>query len=272
PGIPFIYYGEEVGMTGSGADENKRRPMQWTAGTYSGFSTHVPWEGIGSNYLTNNVATMSQDSGSLLSHYKKLVHIRNEHTPLRKGYFLNVNCSDSNDLAYARIFEDNAVVVISNFGSGVSNPAISIPVSSLRSGTYYIKELYSGIPMGTLVINGNGGFENWQPTTGSLAGKETWILSLSSKDPGSVSDITQENIGMVLSPNPAKLQVRAKLNQSLSGNVLAEVLSVSGNCVYSSAFTGDQVIIPTSALAAGVYFVKISCGGKSVISRLAVVK
>lgn len=272
PGIPFIYYGEEVGMIGSGADENKRRPMQWSAGAYAGFSTHVPWMGVGSNYLTNNVATMSQDSGSLLSHYKKLVHIRNEHAPLRKGYFLNVGCSDSNDLAYARIFEDNAVVVISNFGSGVSNPTISLPVSSLHSGTYYIKELYSGITMGTLLINGNGGFENWQPTAVSLAGKETWILSLSPKDPGSVSDITRENIGMVLSPNPAKLQVRVKLNQPLSGNALAEVYSVSGVCVYSSAFTGDQVIIPTASLASGVYFVKISCESKSVISRLAVVK
>jgi len=272
PGIPFIYYGEEVGMIGSGADENKRRPMQWTAGTYAGFSNHVPWEGVGSNYLTNNVATMSQNSGSLLSHYKKLIHIRNEHAALRKGYFLNLNCSDSNDLTYARIFEDNAVLVISNFGSVLSTPTISLPVSSLHSGTYYINELYSGIPMGTLIINGNGGFVNWQSTGHSLAGRETWILYVSPKDPGSVSDISRDNIGMVLSPNPAKLQVRVKLNQPLNGDAMAEVFSVAGNCVYSLPFEGDQVTIPTSALAAGVYFVKISCGRKSGISRLAVIK
>ena len=272
PGIPFIYYGEEVGMIGSGADENKRRPMQWTAGTYAGFSTHVPWEGVGSNYLTNNVASMSQDPGSLLSHYKKLIRIRNEHAALRTGYFLNVSCSDSNDLAYARIFEDNAVLVISNFGPVMSNPTISLPVSSLRGGTYYIKELYSGITMGTLLLNSNGGFVNWQSAGRSLAGRETWILSLSPKDPGSVSDLSRDNIGMVLSPNPAKLRVRVKLNQPLSGDALAEVFSVSGNCVCSLPFEGDEVTIPTSTLTAGVYFVKISCGSKSGISRLAVVK
>ena len=272
PGIPFIYYGEEVGMIGSGADENKRRPMQWTAGAYAGFSTHAPWEAVGSNYLTNNVTTMSLDSSSIFSHYKKLIRIRNESASLRKGYFLNVDCSDNNDLAFARIFEDNAVVVISNFGSGASNPSISLPVSSLRTGTYYIKELYSGILMGTLVINGNGGFENWQSAGNSIAGRGTWILSLSLKDPGSVSDISRNNIGLELSPNPAKLQVRVKLNQPLTENALAEIYSASGNCVYSLPFTGNQVIIPTAGLPAGMYFVKISASGKSGIRQLLVTK
>src|SRR6185295_273775 len=44
PGIPYVYYGEEIGMKGNGADENKRRPMQWTSSSNAGFTTGSPWE------------------------------------------------------------------------------------------------------------------------------------------------------------------------------------------------------------------------------------
>jgi glycosidase len=43
PGVPFIYYGEEIGMTGTKPDEDIRRPMQWDAGPNAGFSTGSPW-------------------------------------------------------------------------------------------------------------------------------------------------------------------------------------------------------------------------------------
>jgi alpha-amylase len=272
PGIPFIYYGEEVGMIGSGADENKRRPMQWTDGAYAGFSTHVPWIGVGNNYLTNNVSTMTQDQGSLLTHYKKLIRIRNEHAALRRGYLLNVNCTDINVLSYARIYEDNAVVILSNFGSQLSTPSITLPVSSLPAGTYYVTELYGGISMGTLTIDSNGGFSSWHPTDDSLAGRDTWILLISSRNPGSVSEISTTEIGMTLVPNPATLQVQVNLYQPLHENYLAEVFTSSGSCIYQVQFTGDQITISTLGLPAGVYFVKISCGGKSRLCPLIVMK
>ena len=43
PGIPFIYYGEEIGMIGTGAHENIRRPMQWSNSVNAGFSNSAPW-------------------------------------------------------------------------------------------------------------------------------------------------------------------------------------------------------------------------------------
>ena len=73
PGIPFIYYGEELAMVGTGAHENIRRPMQWSSATYAGFSSASPWYSIGPNYQTNNVEVMDANPNSLLNHYKKLV-------------------------------------------------------------------------------------------------------------------------------------------------------------------------------------------------------
>lgn len=272
PGIPFIYYGEEVGMIGSGADENKRRPMQWTPGTYAGFSTHIPWESVGTNYVTNNVETMMQDQGSLLEHYKKLIRIRNKHAALRRGYFLNVNCSDVNVLSYARVYEDNAIVVLSNFGTGASNPSVTLPVSSLPAGTCYITELYSGILMGTLTIDSNGGFSGWHSAANSLAGRSTWILLISPTNPSSVPEISPDGLEMSLYPNPAKLQVQVKLARPLKEDGLAEVYTSLGNRIYQMPFTGDQTIIPTADFPSGAYFVKISCGSKSKFSRLVVMK
>ena len=76
PGVPFLYYGEEIGLTGQKPDADIRRPMRWTAGTNAGFSTGTPWEALGSGPAQANVAAESADPASLLAHYRRLIALR----------------------------------------------------------------------------------------------------------------------------------------------------------------------------------------------------
>jgi len=74
PGMPFVYYGEEIGMIGAKPDETIRTPMQWSAKPGGGFTSGTPWESPQSDWMTKNVAAQAPDPASLLNHYRRLIH------------------------------------------------------------------------------------------------------------------------------------------------------------------------------------------------------
>src|SRR5690606_37353891 len=78
PGTPYLYYGEEIGMTGGKPDELIRKPMQWSTQTDAGFSDAKPWQELAKGWEETNVETESADPESLLNWYKALINTRNQ--------------------------------------------------------------------------------------------------------------------------------------------------------------------------------------------------
>src|SRR5207245_3297824 len=76
PGAPFLYYGEEVGLQNgpTSADESKRTPMPWSSS--GGFTTGTPWFPYATGLAVNNVASQTNDPGSLLSYYRNWIAAR----------------------------------------------------------------------------------------------------------------------------------------------------------------------------------------------------
>jgi len=138
-GTPIVYYGEEIGMKTtppvrredvrdpigrSGWPREKgrdgeRTPMQWDESENAGFSKAKPWLQVPSTAKTHNVADEARDPNSVLSFYKKILKLRHSNKELMDGNYIPLNESDTNVLAYLRIYKDQAVLVALNM-SGTS--------------------------------------------------------------------------------------------------------------------------------------------------------
>jgi alpha-amylase len=145
PGMPFVYYGEEIGMIGAKPDETIRTPMQWSAESGGGFTSGTPWESMQSDWTTKNVAAQATDPGSLLNHYRRLIHFRNAHSALSKGALAMVSASDPAAAAFLRSSTDETILIAVNFGDRAIDrfvATITTPAGS-GSGTYRLEPLYA---------------------------------------------------------------------------------------------------------------------------------
>ena len=163
PGVPFLYYGEEIGMLGKKPDEDIRLPMQWTSEANGGFTTGTPWRRPNSDYPTKNIALQSADPNSLLSLYRALIHIRNNHAALRVGDFSLIESGDKSVFASLRFSRAETILVIVNLSSQpVSDYALNLEQGSL-SGNYVIAPLLDNGTFTSPIITAQGGFENYKP-------------------------------------------------------------------------------------------------------------
>lgn len=147
PGIPFIYYGEEIGMTSLNSyrgDLNLRTPMQWTAGPQAGFTTGTPFRKPNVNYTNFNVETEIADPASLLNHYKKLIAARNSSSALSQGEFLPVRSSYPLAIySSLRVFQNENVLVAVNFGSRNTNVTVNFTGTPIVGKKFdNVKDLY----------------------------------------------------------------------------------------------------------------------------------
>ncbi len=163
PGIPFIYYGEEIGMSGSKPDEMIRTPMQWTNENGAGFTSGKPWEPVNSDFSTVNVAKQMGNNNSLLEYYKTLIQLRNNHTALRVGKTFIAGSKSNKLVAYLRASKDKILLTIINIDdSPATDPQLELKVGPL-SGNYEAVSLLDNSSVGSLQSNAKGGFEAYAP-------------------------------------------------------------------------------------------------------------
>lgn len=150
-GTPYIYQGEEFGMTNPYFDEiskyrdiestnnykilldkgcseeeaieilmqksrdNSRTPVQWNDSENAGFTTGTPWIGVPENYKKINTEAALKDKNSVFYHYKKLIDLRRNEELMATGKYEDIDLENKSVYAYKRVGENGELVVISNF-------------------------------------------------------------------------------------------------------------------------------------------------------------
>ncbi len=151
-GTPYIYQGDEIGMTNvafesideyrdvatrnmyreaveeKGLDpaqtlkivharsrDNARTPMQWDSSEHAGFTTGIPWIRVNPNYNKINVAGALADPNSIFYYYQKLIRLRHEHPVIVYGAYDLILPSHEEIYAFTRTLEEERLLVILNF-------------------------------------------------------------------------------------------------------------------------------------------------------------
>ena len=172
PGTPFIYQGEEIGMTniyypnlsqyndidtknfydheiadGKSEEEafkrsqlisrdNARSPMQWDNTKNAGFSQNTPWLGVNDNYTIINVKSEENDTSSILNFYRELIKIRLSNQALRRGNLEFLFNSSPTIFAYKRVLDDDEFVCIANFSNRPEKIDFSFDIYSVLLNNY----------------------------------------------------------------------------------------------------------------------------------------
>jgi glycosidase len=189
PGVPFVYYGEEIGMTGMKPDEDIRRPMQWASdGREVGFTTGSPWRSPASDYDERSVALQTDDPESLLNHYRQLIHLRNAHAALRVGDWTQIETDPTQVYAFLRHTDDEVLLILINMSDEViTDYTLALETGPLATGSEAAMVLGEGTAQSGFgfaaspEVNASGGFTNYVPLE-SLPPHSTFIISLA---PGS---------------------------------------------------------------------------------------
>ncbi len=156
-GTPFIYQGQEIGMTNielhsidefkdmitfnnqimfnklgikgdkfikmanAGSRENSRTPVQWDDSEYAGFSTAKPWFSLNPNYTEINVAQAEADENSILNYYRKLLKFRKEHEVAIYGDFKQYYENSDKLFVYERTLDGEKILVVCSFSEKCVN-------------------------------------------------------------------------------------------------------------------------------------------------------
>jgi alpha-amylase len=178
PGVPFIYYGEEIGMTGAKPDELIRTPMQWSDAEAGGFTTGTPWELLSEDRLGRNVAVQTDTADSLLSTYRALIQLRTENLVLRGGDLILVDTGHPSILSYLRMKDEALTWVLHNLSAFGARPSKAISETQTPLDTnsmYFAVDLLEGVDSFSFGVTSGS---NLAGTIPALAPYQTVILEL----------------------------------------------------------------------------------------------
>ncbi|MEO8461618.1 MAG: alpha-amylase family glycosyl hydrolase [Chloroflexota bacterium] len=186
PGVPFVYYGEELGLTGTKPDPDLRTPFPWTATEPGhGFTTGAAWEPFAVGAETGNVASESADPGSLLSTYRDLIRLRASDPVLWSGSANRIEAGRRDLAVTLRWQGDHGAVVIQNLGDRpASGAALSLALASgpicgapHASIAFASEPGYSEVPADPDVTMA-GGFDGYVPLA-EIPARSTVVVNLS---------------------------------------------------------------------------------------------
>jgi glycosidase len=178
PGLPFVYYGEEIGMIGNKPDEKLRTPMQWTARRGGGFTTGKPWEAFQDDSARTTVAAQENDPRSILNLHRRLIPLRAENAALAVGELVPLTASNDAVAAYLRRDGTNVVLAIANLGDvPLSSVRLSSSASVLSAGQWRARSLLGTEVAATLTVRFDGRIEGYVPLL-RLASREGYLFEL----------------------------------------------------------------------------------------------
>jgi alpha-amylase len=179
PGFPFLYYGEEIGMSADKPDPRLRTPMHWTLEPGAGFTSGVPWEPLQPDSFPANVAVHDRDPESLLNHHRRLIRLRAANPALgATGEFIPLATGRDDVLAFLRRDSGQTVLVLANLGEGpASRVALSSERAVLETGSYRASPLFGTTRDASLRVGRDGRIGRWSPVR-SLAPFEMYVLEL----------------------------------------------------------------------------------------------
>ncbi len=157
PGTPYLYYGEEIGMTGQKPDEYIRTPMQWSAEAGAGFTSGKPWITINHDYALNNVTAQENDPNSLLNHYRKLIALRRQTPALRTGQVVPLETGSPAVYAILRQTKNQTVLVLINLSKEpITNYKLTLNSDLLPKGKYAPKTIFGAGQAAELQVSASG--------------------------------------------------------------------------------------------------------------------
>lgn len=255
PGIPFIYYGEEIGIVGPKPDENIRTPLQWNSFANAGFTTGSPWRAPQSDYPTKNITAQQADTTTLWWTYNKMIQLRTKEPALRRGNYTTLPNNESSQLVFLRQYKDDYIIVASNLSaSEVSNVQINLYSGTMPAGTYLLRDLLSDQTR-HIVVAADGSAKD--QNIGTLPAKTTAIYKVVSQST-KLTETSSNSFSIF--PVPANNSITIQLNEAVIEDFDVIISDISGKIIKHMQI-GCSTNISVENLQSGFYLLKVTNGG-----------